>query len=281
MTVTFNGGAGNDTLDASNVTGTSTVALNGDGDNDTLIGSTAAGVNNTFDGGAGDDTILLDGTTAADHISVTQTGIGTYSSNVNGAIDNDTFSNVEEFFIAAGDGNDVVFVTPGDLLASNLHFTVDGGSGSDQLAVGDAGTGDLLLYRKGATADSGSITVGPANLAPAVVDFVGVDFVNPIPGTGGRVVVFPFDAFESNNFLANAFDLGAPTTTTVAANLDPGPDAIFGLPGDSDWFKVEANLTGTLDFQLFFSELATITSGRPACRATATSIWRFSTRLAT
>ncbi len=262
VSTTFNGGAGNDTIDASGVNA-ATATLNGNDGNDALIGSVFAGANNTFDGGTGDDTILLPGTTAADHISVTQTAAGTYASIVNGVTHNDSFSNVEEFKIAGGDGGDVILVTPGDNLASNLHFTVEGGSGFDQLAVGDAGTGDLLLYRKGATLDSGSITVGPANAAPAVVDFTGIDFVNPIPATGGRVVTFPFDVYESNNFQVNAFDLGAPTTTTVNASIDPAADATFGLPGDSDWFKVEANVTGTLDFQLFFSELATVASGRP------------------
>src|SRR5205814_10663412 len=98
------------------------------------------------------------------------------------------------------------------------------GSGFDQLAVRDAGTGDLLLYRKGATPDSGSVTVGPANPAPAVVDFVGIDFINPIPAAGGRVVTFQFDQYESNNFQVNAFNLGAPTTFTVNATIDPAAD---------------------------------------------------------
>ncbi|HEV2971778.1 MAG TPA: Ig-like domain repeat protein, partial [Pirellulales bacterium] len=264
LAVTFDGGAGVDTLDASGVTGaSSTVTLNGTNGTDTMIGSTATGVNNTFHGGTGADTILLKGTSGNDHISVTQTGVGAYTSNVNGVTHSDTFTNIKEFKLDAGDGNDVIFVTPGDNLATNLHFTVDGGTGFDELAVGDAGTGDLLLYRKGATADSGSITVGPANASPVTVDFTGIDFVNPIPAAGGRVVVFPFDVFEPNNFQVNAFDLGAPTTTTINANIDPGPDTTFGLPGDVDWFKVEANVTGTLDFQLFFAELATVGSGRP------------------
>jgi Bacterial Ig-like domain (group 3)/RTX calcium-binding nonapeptide repeat (4 copies) len=264
LAITFNGGAGIDTLDASGVSGAmSTVTLNGTDGIDTMIGSTATGVNNTFHGGTGADTILLNGTSGNDHISVTQTGVGAYTSNVNGVTHSDTFTNIKEFDLNAGDGNDVIFVTPGDNLATNLHFTVDGGTGFDELAVGDAGTGDLLLDRKGATADSGSITVGPANASPVTVDFTGIDFVNPIPAAGGRVVAFPFDVFEPNNFQVNAIDLGVPTTTTINANIDPGPDTTFGLPGDVDWYKVEANVTGTLDFQLFFSELATVASGRP------------------
>jgi len=263
LNVTFNAGAGTDTLDASNVAGTSTVTLNGGAGDDTFIGSTAAGVNNTFAGGTGQSTILLNGSSGNDHISVTQTGVGAYTSNVNGVMHNDTFSNVQQFLIESGGGNDVIYVTPGDNLASELHFTVDGGGGFDELAVGDAGTGDLLLYQKGATPDSGSIIVGPGNAAPAEVDFQGIDSVNPIPASGGRVVTFPFDVFESNNFQYDAYDLGAPTSTTIAANIFPGPDPVFGLPGDSDWFKVEANVTGTLDFQLYFTTLATVPSGRP------------------
>ena len=55
-TITVNGGAGNDIVDASALTTTHGIVFNGGGSDDTLISSNAGG-NDTFNGGGGNDTI--------------------------------------------------------------------------------------------------------------------------------------------------------------------------------------------------------------------------------
>jgi hypothetical protein len=161
---------------------------------------------------------------------------------------------------------DALVVSPAD----SLRFHVVGGppTTGDRLAVIDDGPGDLVIHRQGADHRSGSITVGP--LAPVVyeeVEFVQVAPLNPITGgTGtdgeGRLLVFKQDPFESNNSLPNATFLGSGATINVDPVIDPGADVPFGLPGDEDWYRVVAETTGTLDFQVYFRQQGTLANGR-------------------
>jgi len=286
--VTVYGGGGNDLVDGSSVAAAA-LTLNGEAGNDTLIGGGASDTlsggagddmlignagNNSYNGGAGFDTIGILGTLANDRIDVRQTNATTLVSVVNGDTRNDTFTTVEAVRIELNRGDDILRVAHDDSLvatpASSLRIEVLGGdpNASDRLAVVDDGLGDLVLYRKGVDDRSGSITVGP--LAPVVFEQIEYVDVTPLDGvTGGtgadglgRLVVFKHDPFENNNALPIATYLGSGAVINVDPTVDPGGDDIFELPGDWDWYRVVAAETGTLDFQVYFEEIAALANGR-------------------
>ena len=178
---------------------------------------------------------------------------------------------------------------PNSAVVNALQMTVHGSTQNqfgDTLVVVDDGPADhsrddLTLYRENTDGTSGTATIGPANPQPFLNVFDGierVDFVDgsgnpinanpPIPTVPGqsvsaattndsRLVVFHQDTNESNNDHLNATPLGGASAISTSGVIDPGAITNpFGdgqnLPGDSDWYQVEAGVTGTLDFQALF-----------------------------
>ena len=290
LAATVNGGFGDDFIDGTLVPGAVLIlygnegndvlkggaagdTINGGDGDDTMVGG---GGNNTFDGGAGFDTILIPGTSGDDVIDVNQTAAGALVNTVNGNTQTDALvlsagvRTVESARIEAGDGDDLIRVSWLDALgvdgfANSLRFDVYGGAAHtrDRLAVVDDGVGDLLLYRKGESDSTGSITVGPVNAEPLEMNFEGIEYAEPLPAADGQVAVFKHDPYEYNNDRLIATHLGSAATINIDPTIDPGPAPVFGLPGDQDWYRVEALQTGTLDFQVFFSHIAAVPSGRP------------------
>ena len=271
----LDGQAGNDTL-----TGSATIAaangnqllIGGDGD-DTMVGGAGA---DTFDGGIGFDTIRVRGTLGNDVIDISQTADVTLVETVNGVVETDTLvlvagtRTVERVSVVADAGNDTIRVQWADSLGTDanvnsLRVDVNGGAGStgDRLGVVDLGTGDLILYERGTTNDSGAMAIGPGNPEPLIVNFADVEIAQPIAGSGGDVVVFKHDPFEFNNARTLATYLGANEAINVDPTINPGLDPAFGFPADEDWYRVVAEKTGVLDFQVYFRQVATVPSGRP------------------
>jgi Ca2+-binding RTX toxin-like protein len=269
------GQAGDDTL-----IGSTTIAaangnqllLGGDGD-DTMLGGTG---NDTFDGGAGVDTILVRGTPGNDSIDIDQTAATTLAETVNGALETDTLvlvaglRTVERVNVQAGDGNDTIRVQWADSLGTDanvnsLLVNVDGGAGAtgDRVGVVDLGTGDLILLEHGNTSDAGAMSIGPGNAEPLIMTYTNVETAQPIPAAGGDVVVFKHDPFEHNNIRTAATYLGANSSINVDPTINPGVSVPFGFPADEDWYRVVAETTGVLDFQVYFRQVATVPSGRP------------------
>ncbi|MBI1916750.1 MAG: hypothetical protein HYS12_18750, partial [Planctomycetes bacterium] len=194
---------------------------------------------------------------------------------------------VEAAKITADAGDDLIRVNWLDGLGvdasvNSLRFDVDGGPAftRDQLVVIDDGTDDLTLFRKGSTNDTGSVTVGPGNAEPLEVTFMGIEFPRfldetgaalnpaPSPAAGPQLVVFKYDTFEFNDDRLTASFLGANSVVNVDPTIDPGPITTpFAVPGDQDWYRVQALVTGTLDFQVFFREIPALVGGRPGLPA--------------
>jgi Ca2+-binding RTX toxin-like protein len=279
----INGGPGNDFLQG----GVGNDAINGNAGEDTIVGGAG---NDVIDGGPGFDTILIQGTSGADVIDVFQAAPTTLNHTVNGVAEVDTLvlaagvRTVEEAKIVGGDGADLIRVNWLDAHGVNanvdsLRMTVEGGSDatSDRLVVVDDGTDDLVLYRKGQANNSGTVQVGPGNAEPLLSvfsDVESVDFVDEAgaaivnTAAGPQLVVFKHDPFESNNDRFTATYLGSGSTINVDPTIDPGPLVNpFGdgqdLPGDSDFYRVVAEATGTLDLQVYFRQVAALDSGRP------------------
>ena len=273
------GGAGDDFLQG----GAGDDLFFGGAGEDTIVGGAG---NDTIDGGADFDTILIEGTSGDDIIDVFQANPTTLNHTVNGDAQVDTLvvSTVEQARVVAGEGADLIRVNWQDAIGVNgavdsLRMTVDGGSDatSDRLVVVDDGTDDLVLYRKGQANDSGTVQVGPGNAEPLLNVFSGIENIDFIDENGGAIVngagaaqlvVFKHDPFESNDDRFTATYLGSGDTINVDPTIDPGPLANpFGdgqnLVGDSDYYRVVAEATGTLDLQIYFRQVGALPSGRP------------------
>ncbi|MBC8353053.1 MAG: hypothetical protein H8E66_13740, partial [Planctomycetes bacterium] len=246
---------------------------------DLMIGGTG---NDTIDGMDGFDTILIEGTSARDIIDVRQPTDAQLVHTVNGVTETDTLvsGSVEQASVDALGGDDLVRVLLADQLfddaGRSLQIAVAGGSSTgigDQLIIVDDGTDDLTLYRKGVLDSEGRVTIGPANIEPLEHVFTGIErlqlvdengaALNAGSGDAARLVVFKHDPFESNEDRFTATLLGANETVNVDPTIDPaGLVNPFGdgfdIPGDSDWYRIEAVTTGTIDVQVLFEEIALI-----------------------
>ncbi|WP_425614911.1 dockerin type I domain-containing protein [Anatilimnocola sp. NA78] len=291
----ISGGAGDDTIYG----GAGDDTLNGDAGEDTFVGGLGL---DTIDGGDDFDTILVQGTSANDRIDLQQNAraalsfplvyevsntllgfdgiIGGAGTETDTIVTTATATTVENVSIVSGSGGDTIRVAHDDSYFNGplftMRITVDGGSGptDDRLSVRELGLGDTTIQRIGGVASSGSFSVGTN--APVIytnVEFSTLDPVNTITGaTGtdnaGRLIVLPYDPREQNGQLTNATFLGngvADLQGTIDPGIDPDGAAVppgFGLPGDEDWYRVVANATGTLDFQVYFRELAALANGR-------------------
>ncbi len=272
--------------------------LNGNAGEDSFIGGSG---NDTIDGGADWDAILINGTSGADTIDVNQTAATMLVHRVNATTETDTLvllagaRTVEEARVDAGSGADTIRVRVTDSAGTNLidatlnalQMTVHGGDATgagDRLIVVDDGPADhsrddLTIYRKSQDDSAGTVTVGPGNPEAFENVFDGIERVQFLDGSGtavsaepgstSRLVVFKHDPFEYNDDRFTATHVGANSVVNVDPTIDPGSAADpFGdgtfLPGDVDWYRVEATVTGTLDVQAFFEEIAAIpSSGRP------------------
>lgn len=278
----LSGDAGDDTL----IGGTASQALNGGDGNDTLNGlggvDTMDGGNgedtfyvnfdaatDNFIGGADYDTVLILGTSGNDVVAANQTAAGTIVSSLNGVNDTDSITTIERVRIEANSGDDIIFVQHLEALGTDaptnnsVLFDVDGGAAftADRLVVQDNGASNTIIYRKAETATNGSVTVGPVTGAiteALYTVFSGVEYVDPMTSNPQNIFVFKYDPFEWNGNIFNATHLGASLTINADPVIDPGipnvvlPPGFNNPPADEDYYRIEAQETGTLDVQAFF-----------------------------
>jgi subtilisin-like proprotein convertase family protein len=228
---TFHGYVSPDVL-IDNFTGPSDNTYYGGPDTDTIL----------VQGLVGDDTFDIDFTTGPDDrsFSITEDGVT--------AVYHIPDRDVEAIVVQGLGGNDAVTIhgkVP-DYLTSGITF--QGGGGIDQLLLDTISPGDPLLYRKGADDNSGSITVG----AQPPIAFEGVADRPTLPAAN-PLVVFPHDFFEYNDTRANATPIGAGSALNQVATIGEG--------GDQDWYKFVAQETGTLDFQVHFTQNPNLAGG--------------------
>ncbi len=257
---------------------------------DTII---ASRMNDTIDGGPQFDTVVIRGSSDDDTIDVRQSGAtgGTLFYNVDAPDPNadlmatDTITSIEEVRIEAGAGRDTIRVVIADELfndaGASVRMTIEGGDDQsfDRLAIVDETGGgalaDLSILRQNHDITAGTVEIGPANTEPFLHVFNGIEFVQVVadtlapgapvnvednnPATLNRLVVFKHDEYEHNNDRNNATHLGANESINLDPTIDPGPSGLpFNLPADTDWYRVEALVTGTIDFQIFFEQVAPI-----------------------
>ncbi len=244
----------------------------GNAGEDTFVGGAG---NDTIDGGDDFDTILIRGTLGNDTLFLNQTSPTALFHALNGVPDTDTLAlngttrTVERVLAELGAGNDLVGVNWADVLGTDadvnsLRMDIHGGDGStsDRVGITDDGTGDLILMERGTHDDAGQVSIGPGNAEPLVMVYDDVEVVQPIVGAGGDVVVFKHDPFEYNDARTLATYLGANSAINVDPTINPGAVGNF-LPADQDWYRVVAETTGVLDFQVYFRQVGPVASGRP------------------
>jgi Ca2+-binding RTX toxin-like protein len=238
-----NGGAGNDTIDASKLSaGKVSLTINGGAGDDVITGSAGNDLiiggqgNDTLAGGAGDDTFVWNPGDGSDRIDG---GTGTDALQFNGA-------NVNENVNISANGSNVLFtrdvanITMDLNSIENINFKALGGS--DTVTVNDlTGTGVQNV-----NVDLGSATGGPDGQPDTVVingtagnDVITVannNGVVTVTGLSEEVTIKNFDA--NDRIVINGLGGDDVITATglsgmqLVANGGDGNDVIIGSPGN-------------------------------------------------
>ena len=186
---------------------------------------------------------------------------------------------VEAVTVRSRLGNDTILVVPAPGTAGNLSVFVDGGapSASDALVLAGALTRpnanspvtnvtqfnaatDFVVQYNSLAPNEGRFRVFRNAVAMPDISYVDIEIVSPIvdpnpdPNTGDpRLLILGPDEHEANETRANAAYLGSGSVINVS-NLSIFPDATEHrfVPADEDYFRVVAQKTGTLDFQVYF-----------------------------
>jgi hypothetical protein len=199
--------------------------------------------------------------------------------NAVGGLGNDTFLVIPARTAA---GNDQVGLA-GFALPTNLLVHVDGGGGgNDALVIAADATGttlpaaDFVTVLRNATAGSGDVrvfansgTVGqPFQFPDIAYAHIGNVQANVVGGgtLAAQTLVMGPDVYDPNGSPATAVYLGSGSVIN-ASNLAIFPNAFENPPfpslvqAEQDWFRVVAQTTGTLDFQIYFTEYANFLPG--------------------
>jgi uncharacterized linocin/CFP29 family protein len=186
-------------------------------------------------------------------------------------------ADVEVLTVETGLGNDTVLVIPaaqvGELAPgfgpNNLLINIDGGApaASDALVIaGDAsqpipaalpGT-DFVVVKHGLKAGEGVVRVFRNAVAMPDITYTNIEVVSPIvtpdPTTGDTpLLILGPDAYEQNEHRANAAYLGSGTVINVTdLAIFPGYGEHRFVVADEDYYRVVAQTTGVMDFQVFF-----------------------------
>ena len=153
---------------------------------------------------------------------------------------------------------------------NNLLINVDGGSDAsgENNALVVQGTGGATLPattfvvdNRGANFTSGTVRVFQSTVPNPDINYVNVQtvspkvFVNVQPNQADQpnLLILGPDLNEPNEFQQNAAFVGSGSTLQIQhASIFPNSAEYPGVPGDNDYYRVVAQTTGTLDFQVYF-----------------------------
>ncbi len=249
----------------------------------TITGGAAAS-GGSPDGGVADRVVYV-GTAARDLIRVNSTtrtveldtlGFG-YPAPVTGSylgitLDDGTISFVdagaiEVLNVEAGDGGDTIQVVPGAPSGNGLYINVDGGEpqASDALVITGLnaqnnpeplGPNDFVVVGHSRNPDAGNVIVYQGGQRRPGISYRNVEVVSPnVSFTAGdpNLLILGPDNYEENQYRQTAAYLGAGESINVAdLAIFPNSAEHPGVPADRDYFRVVAETTGVLDFQVYF-----------------------------
>jgi hypothetical protein len=168
-------------------------------------------------------------------------------------------------------GQDTFLVTPAPGIAGqaqdNLLVNVDGGASGENNALVVAGAAgatlpanEFVVVNRGADGTSGTVRTFGAGVQFPDINYVNVQIVSPNVATSTfkgvtapNLLVMGPDLNEPNNDRFNATFLGSGSTLQVQhASIFPNNTEFPFVPADQDFYRVVAQTTGTLDFQVYF-----------------------------
>ena len=228
------------------------------------------------------DTVIVQGTNSRDLFQIDQGArtVQVFAYNVNplktvlldptiqvlsalGLLGQDTFQVVPAAGVPAftGDGSGI----------NNLLVNVDGGSDAsgenNALVIQGAGgvalpATSFVVVNRGADYTSGTVRVFQSAAADPDINYVNVQVVSPNvsnapagklnAGQPNLLIMGP-DLNEPNEYQANAAFVGSGATLQIQhASIFPNFKEFPGVPSDNDYYRVVAQTTGTLDFQVYF-----------------------------
>ncbi len=227
--------------------------------------------NLTVFGGSGGnaDEVVVRGTAARDLFKIDQgTAVATVlANNVTALLPVQLGTNVPILTAQGLGGQDTFQVTPGAGIGAfpldNLLINVDGGgnaSGENNALVIQSATGgplaanQFVVVNRGATVNSGTVRTFTAAVQWPDINYVNVQVVSPnVASTDGNLLIMGPDLNEPNEFQANAAFVGSGSTLQIQhASIFPNFSEFPGVPSDNDYYRVVAQTTGTLDFQVYF-----------------------------
>ncbi|MEY3457521.1 MAG: hypothetical protein RL215_678, partial [Planctomycetota bacterium] len=231
------------------------------------------------------DSLVVQGTSNHDVITVDSPARTVAVTNAVGTLLQPVVLNtdVEIVRVESGLGNDTVVVVPAlpfgpstpapQSLPTNLLIDVNGGppGASDALVIAGSIVGttlpasDFVVHNRSRTPDSGRIRVfrniQGSNIIPLPdISYSDVEIVSPLvavnpnPAIGPQLLQQGPDLYEQNESWQNAAYLGSAAVIN-ASNLAIFPDTNEHpfVPNDTDFYRVVAKETGTLDFQVYFN----------------------------
>ena len=185
-------------------------------------------------------------------------------------LDASTSGNIEILNAIGLDGADTFVVIPAQAVGNGLFINVDGGASAavDALIVsqwdGSSPTAlaatDFAVVEHARTEDSGQVRMYRNAVAMPSIAYENIAMVSPLPSinpTSGdpNLLVLGADLYEQNEYRSTAAYLGSGEVINVEdlAILPSGDGGHLFMPADQDYFRVIAEETGTLDFQVAFS----------------------------
>ncbi len=173
-----------------------------------------------------------------------------------------------------GSGQDTFQVTPaaGTQFAAtgnldNLLINVDGGTGGNNALVVQASGGGALaanqfvVVNRDQSLNSGTVRTFTAAVQWPDINYQNVQIVSPnvaVVGNRPNLLIMGPDVYEPNNFQATSAFLGSGATLQLLnAAIFPNSSEFPGVPADQDYYRVVAQTTGTLDFQVYFTVYST------------------------
>jgi hypothetical protein len=210
---------------------------------------------------------LVNGTSDSDAISVTEGATRTVAFLTNGFSILKTVtlaSTVTSLTVSGLAGDDTFTVSPALAGSGGLPVTIDGGdpNASDALIVTANAANNFVVVNKGRIANTGTVRVYQAAVAEPDIAYKNVEIVSPTVATGAdgqpQLLDMGPDMYEPNESIANAAFLGSGSTLQIQnASIFPNSNSNPPAPADQDYYRVVAQQTGTLDFQVYFKNFST------------------------
>jgi hypothetical protein len=233
------------------------------------------------DPGGNADQVTLRGTAARDMFQIAQgPGIAqVFANNVTPLLPVQLGISAEILTAQGLGGEDTFQVIPAPGIAGqaqdNMLINVDGGSGGENNSLEIGGSfgatpatlaANVFAVVNRGSLSSGTVRVFTAAIANPDINYTNVQTVSPTvfqnaanpPGLNPNLLVMGPDIYEPDNAEGNAAFVGSGSTLQIQRGaIFPNNTEFPGVPADSDYYRVVAQATGTLDFQVYFRTFST------------------------